>query len=319
MTARRVFFLLFVVLSPFPVFAADTAGQFAAKQDCEAYVSFRKQTNPDDASVRVGESYRLLETNQRDGGWVRVVVNNAQPKERWVKADCGEGQAALCTTAGLADSYKLALSWHPAFCELQSQKKECRGVDDNAFQARNFTLHGLWPNKAACGIDYGFCGEVNKKPKVFCDYPELTMSEEVRAQLNGVMPSAAQGTCLQHHEWYKHGTCQTQWDVDEYYATAVRLTQQFNDSGVATWMQARLGKTVESDEFFAQVDQALGANAHKRLNLTCKRGNLVDVYINLPATIDEKSSLASLVNSANEDFRNDCGGRFRIDRPGSGR
>ena len=133
------------------------------------------------------------------------------------------------------------------------------------------------------------------------------------------MPSAAQGTCLQRHEWFKHGTCQTDWDVSEYYSIAVNLTQQFNNSGIAKWIQSNVGNLVSTEAFIQEVDSVLGANAHKRLQLTCKKGNLVDVYINLPRDIGDNPSLANLISSANEDYRNNCGDHFRIDRIGVGK
>jgi len=43
------------------------------------------------------------------------------------------------------------------------------------------------------------------------------------------MPGYNDSSCLQRHEWYKHGTCQLQ-DQNQYYTQAVTFVNQINDS-----------------------------------------------------------------------------------------
>lgn len=315
--------------------SASASGTFTASQSCEAYVSKNKRTNPDDAAVTAGEQYPVFEVNKADSPtWFRLIVAHANPPERWVDTHCGTvadlqigggtpfggsgsggtgGQPNACSTAGLADSYVLALSWQPGFCEEHRDKPECHIDDPKAYQAGNFTLHGLWPNKQSCGTGYGYCGEVQDKPGEFCDYPALQLFTVVRDELGEVMPSAAAGSCLQRHEWHKHGTCQTQWSVDQYYEVAIDLTQQFNAAGLGYFMSRRVGEEVSEADFFARVDCALGEGAHERLQLGCKNGNLVDVYINLPEEIEPDKDLGDLVLQADPKFRSNCGGSFRVD------
>ncbi len=303
-------------------------GELVASTECEAYLSFRKQTNPGGIRLKPGVRYSIVEANKAAASWYRLYVKGAKPAQRWVNARCGRvsiqqtastsdvTRTTLCSTPGLADSFKLALSWHPAFCETKPGKPECKADDDRLYRARNFTLHGLWPNKKVCGIRYGFCGEVRRMMKPFCRYPKLALSEQTRMRLNSVMPSAAEGSCLQRHEWFKHGVCETGWDVNRYYDISIRLTREFNESGIAQWMRANVGRLVTTGDFFSQVDKALGSGAHKRLQLKCSKENLVDVYINLPLALDQTQPLAQLVRQADEAPGNGCGSRFYIDRIG---
>lgn len=308
--------------------AAPATGSITASQACEAYVSKNKRTNPDNTKLVIDQTYSIFEANKTDNpDWFRVRIAEVNPPERWVSKSCGTvelqnggggenggGGRNACNTPGQEDSYVLALSWQPAFCEGHRAKPEC-GVDNNkAYQARNFTLHGLWPNKASCGVNYGFCSEVGNKGGNFCSYPPLSLSAETRGDLEQVMPSAAfDNSCLQRHEWYKHGTCQTTWSVDEYYDEAIDLVRQFNEAGVGYFISRNVGNTVTEADFIAKVDCAHGANAHNSIELKCDSGNLVDVYISLPKTITPGAALGDLMRQAQGQFKSNCRGSFKVD------
>lgn len=317
---------LFVITSSHSAFAsAPASGTITAKQACEAYVSKNKLTNPDNTTLVVNQKYSIFEVNKSTNpGWFRVRIDNASPPERWVAKHCGTVKVKIggggstntgstCHTAGLEDSYVLALSWQPAFCETHRDKPECRINDKKSYQAHNFTLHGLWPNKASCGKNYGFCGETQDSAGGFCDYPALPLFTETRQNLDQVMPSAAAGSCLQRHEWYKHGTCQTNWSMDEYFDEAVDLTRQFNESGVAYFIGRNVGNTVTEEALINKIDCALGSGAHQHLELICQGGNLVDVYIGLPAHITSGAALGDLLGQGQSQFHSNCGGKFKVD------
>lgn len=329
-TAKIVVFLVTGLLFTLTGWASTpVTGSLTAQQACDAYVSKNKRTNPDHTKLVVDQTYPVFEANKTSNpDWFRIRIDNATPPERWVARYCGTidiqmssggsgrpngGSANACHTPGLQDSYVLALSWQPAFCETHRGKPECRVDDKKSYQARNFTLHGLWPNKESCGTSYGYCGEVRDKPSEFCDYPMLPLFTNTRHDLEAVMPSAAAGSCLQRHEWYKHGTCQTQRSIDEYFEEATDLTRQFNESGVAYFISHNVGKTVTEADFIKKVDCALGADAHKRMQLKCQSGNLVDVYINLPKTLTKGELLGNTMLQAQGDFKSNCGGQFKVD------
>lgn len=310
---------------------------FESKKSCLAYQSKNNKTNPGGVETTSGKSYPFVRFNRDENpDWVQIRVQGASPEERWVHKSCGEiaggsgnnkddvadkdeeedeeddSPRDQCRTAGHADDHTFALSWQPAFCELKSGKKECKIHDPNVYQAKNFTLHGLWPNKNACHTNYGFCkGE--KKTKDFCEYDAVPLSPQMKKELARVMPSVSAGTCLERYEWYKHGLCQTNWDAEEYYAIAVKLTNEFNR--VAGPIMARnVGGSVKEKDFYKEIDAAFGPDAHKRLQLKCQKGgDLVDVYIKLPRQITKSSTLADLIQKAKPEFRSNCGGEFQVD------
>ncbi len=130
------------------------------------------------------------------------------------------------------------------------------------------------------------------------------------------MPSAAHNSCLQRHEWFKHGTCQTQWDADRYYQIAIQLTQSFNRQVADKIVADNIGKRINSQRFFQVIDNAFGDKAHRRLTLKCHQNKLKDIYINLPSLIDPTQPLAALIQQAEEAFSNRCGEHFEIDAVG---
>ena len=177
-------------------------------------------------------------------------------------------------------------------------------------------MHGLWPNKKSCGTGYGLCGKYKTEKRPFCDYDPVSLQAETQDKLGKFMPSAAHGSCLQRHEWYKHGTCQTEYDADGYFIIAMRLLDEFNTSGIADFMTQNIGKSVSTSSFFEKVDDALGEDASRRLQIACKEGMLVDVYIRLPADLPENASLETMIQQAEPAFNNKCGASFRVDAIG---
>jgi len=313
-------------------FAAPASGTFVASQSCEAYVSKNKRSNPDNYRLSVNSRYDILETTgSGDNTWLRVRVSDAAPNARWVAKSCGSAAGAsenrgeavseteqprLCNIADKGNSYVLAVSWQPAFCVSHGDKPECAITDRLSYQASHFTLHGLWPNRMAqCGIDYGYCGAVKTQVRQFCDYPQVELSGQVRNDLGVVMPSVAAGSCLERHEWHKHGTCQSQRNASAYFETAIAMTKQFNDSGIAAFMAANVGKPVSQAAFIATVDASLGADAHQRLHLTCKNGKLVDIFIDLPEKLAATQKLSELIAQATpapSGFSSNCNGQFGV-------
>jgi len=108
-------------------------------------------------------------------------------------------------------TYILALGWEPAFCETKPDKQECVTQSADRFDADNFMLHGLWPDDG--DNDYGDTSHCDLSQSViqqdkagdWCDLPALSLSDPVAEDLFVLMPGAT--SCLQNHEWYKHGTC----------------------------------------------------------------------------------------------------------------
>lgn len=326
--ALRMLLLMLGISYVSASWADKVTGLFSAQQSCPAYVSKNKLTNPDHVRILVGEDYETFEVNRADRpSWYRIIVPNANPKARWVSAECGQFQtgqdnatgSSVCNIAGQVDSYVLALSWQPAFCETKPEKTECQLNDPVSYQARHFTLHGLWPNKRQCGISYGFCGEIRAKRDKFCDYPEIKLDVDSHVSLAEVMPSVKAGSCLERHEWHKHGTCQTAWSMEEYFDLSVDLTRQFNESGMAYFMNRRIGQSVRTDDFLNRLAAVLGAAARERVKLKCEQGMLVEVQMSLGAELTMGEDLERLMANAPVQSGSNCGAAFQIDAIGLSR
>lgn len=216
-------------------------------------------------------------------------------------------------SAGLTDSYVLALSSQPGFCQTygyEAGKPECVHLSHDSYAARHLTLHGLWPNQNACGQSYSFCGVAQQNRH--CAYAPLDLSPEVAANLQRVMPSYQYGSCLERHEWNKHGSCQI-LSADHYFSLAMRLTTEVNQSAFGVYITENQGKTVSLAALRQEVERAFGSNNSRKVYLGCKQGVLVDVYIELPALIPFDEPLERLIEQApNEHYRDSCPAKIKI-------
>ncbi|RKZ82049.1 MAG: hypothetical protein DRR16_20640, partial [Candidatus Parabeggiatoa sp. nov. 3] len=310
-------FLLCLAMGlPSTVWASvKVSGTLTAEQSCQAYVSKKKKTNPDNQLLKTGQIYSVIEANRlNQPKWFRIRIEGIRQAKRWVHKNCGTlkyphalkglkgasqhvSQQQLCHTPGHQTTQVLAMSWQPAFCETHRRQRECQITDTKAYQATHFTLHGLWPNWQNCKPHYQFCdAQVTSRPQRRCQYPSVPLSKTVRHQLRIVMPGAIRGSCLQRHQWWKHGTC-SGWEADTYFTVSTRLTKEFNQAGMAAFMKANLGKRVRKKTFLSQIDRSFGANTKQLVKLSCNRrkGNLTEIQLLLPSKIAESDSLATLI------------------------
>ncbi|MFO1071461.1 MAG: EndoU domain-containing protein [Geminicoccaceae bacterium] len=70
------------------------SGELVAGSACEAFVGFRRQTNPDGLRLEAGRHYVVQGRNRPDGDWLQITVPGATPSERWVERGCGPVMAA---------------------------------------------------------------------------------------------------------------------------------------------------------------------------------------------------------------------------------
>ncbi|MGQ3889208.1 ribonuclease T2 family protein [Legionella sp. CNM-1927-20] len=296
---------LFLFLFSLTTLALPVVGEFEAAKICPAYLSKNKKTNPDGLFVQPNTHYQINEINRANNpDWFRIEIpENSQYPLRWVNSDCGYAsfeinQANCQQVPGMADSYVLALSWQPGFCQTygyEAGKPECLRLPSNSYQASHLVLHGLWPNQDVCGQAYGFC---NTRPQSnHCDYPALDFSEKVANLLRLLMPSFAVGSCLERHEWYKHGTCQI-LSNDDYFSLALRLTQEAQATVLGNFLHSHVGQRVPLTQLKEVIGQSFGIEAVNKIYLGCKNGYLVDIFIQLPALIPFNEPLNSLVLKA---------------------
>lgn len=283
-------------------------GTFRAARSCEALLSIRKDTNPGHVITGPGKTYRLIARNQKRASHYRIEVPDAEPPERWVKADCGaitlapaggDTQAAQKPKSG-SRSYVLALSWQPAFCETNQRKPECRWQTGNRYDANYLSLHGLWPQPASriyCNVPPAVraAGESGR----WKDLPPVDLSLSTQVDLEQLMPGSQ--SMLERHEWTKHGSCYPA-DADTYFRDSFRLMREINASPVADIFLRRVGRPVTAADIRAAFDQAFGEGAGNRVRVTCRddgsRRLIAEVSISLVGDIPSGSSLSELILAA---------------------
>ena len=317
------FFVLLNVL-PFSLAEAKNAGGcLKVTQRCEAYQSFRKQTNPGDVEIKEGELYPILERSRKSKAY-RINIKGIKRSARWVSGKCGEvlsscdaqstqamqsqAQIKLSKKAKLTrysknkknrktPQYLFALSWQPTFCEGHSRKKECRTQTKNRYDASHWSLHGLWPqprSNAYCGVsdmDKGI--DRNKRWHLLAP---VKLSQKTALELALIMPGASSN--LQRHEWIKHGTCYGS-DAEDYYSDAIRLTKAVNNSIVGKLFNRGVGKRVTLKQVRAHFDKAFGKGAGDKVDMRCDRkGRVSELWINLKGEIEDETELSSLLKNS---------------------
>jgi ribonuclease T2 len=340
---------LITLLPAFALASETVNGSFTASKACEAYASFAKGTNPGAVQLKPGSSYTVREVN-RPGNYerLRVEVPGASPELRWVARDCGtaalggdtaaapsaaspaappqHGQDGpqdspgsqggqgnkreMCSTANQQDSYLLALSWQPGFCEHTPRtagKPECAAMDKGSLVVSNLTLHGLWPNKKACGTSYGNC-----------DGKPFALKKETVAHIAPWMPNFYYENSFGKYEWNKHGTCQA-LDPDAYFTKAVAAVQLVNASAIGEQILKNIGGAINADKFFATLRSQYGEAAASRVMLVCAgQSYLQEIRVQLPVDFSVDKGMAGLLGAApgQGPQTSRCGSEIRIEASG---
>lgn len=298
--------LWLALVMPAAVHASEKlSGCFQATQSCEAYRSFRKQTNPESVRLEVGKEYPLLAQNKPNAAThVQLQIEGLRASHRWVARACGKivpqcrGQVATPPqSATTKNDYLLAVSWQPTFCESHPSKTECKTLTANRFDAQNLALHGLWPqprNNAYCGVSVKD-KSVDRRKRWDLLAP-LPLSPEVRKELSVVMPGYA--SYLQRHEWIKHGTCYSA-SANEYYVDSLWMMRELNNSAVRDVFRSRIGQTLTIQEVRQAFTSAFGPGAGQRVNMRCDRkGRVGEIWINLRGKVASGISFKQMLMNA---------------------
>ena len=287
------------------MYAKEPYQCFKVQKVCPAFQSFRKKTNPGNVYVKEGNSYSIIQQSKK-GTHYRVRIEGIERQERWIESRCGV-KTKHCGTSKNGKSvikpvtsnsrnkkeksgqYLLALSWVPTFCEARPNKKECKSLVENRYDATHLSLHGLWPQPRAnayCGVsdtDKGI--DRNKRWHLL---EPLKLSHETVKKLAFIMPGYASN--LHRHEWVKHGTCYGT-DADTYYQHSVELTQTINQSDVGRLLSKNIGKKVTLKQIRKSFDSSFGKGAGEKVDLRCDRkGRISELWINLTGVVTDKSA-----------------------------
>jgi ribonuclease T2 len=295
------------------------AGTFTATQACPAYQSFRKSTDPGDVKVEPNKTYNVIAKNKPDATHYRIVVEGAQPEERWVSSSCGRVEAtdrsasgasrspaptaappSAGDTSGARATHVLAMGWEPAFCEEHRDKKECGELASTGFAAAHVSLHGLWPQPR--GTRY--CNVAPDLRQIdrnhdWNDLPEPNVSAYTLNRLAAVMPGVQ--SKLERHEWIVHGTC-FGGNAEGYFARAAGLAEAVDASKVSRLFADNVGKSLSAEAIRAAFDDAFGAGAGARVTVSCHgRGDnrkITELVVSLAGDVTGSAPLGDLIHAA---------------------
>lgn len=194
-----------------------------------------------------------------------------------------------------AGQYLLALSWQPAFCETEPNKRECRTQVPGRFDADHLTLHGLWPQpeqKVFCGVSAR--DRSNAQKRRWDQLPEPNLRPDTRTRLQQAMPGTASN--LQRYEFIKHGTC-FPGNAEIYFRIALALQEQINASKLRELMAGHIGGTVSSADMRRAFEQTFGTGAGSALGVHCigdvdsRRTLISEIRIPLKGPLTEATKL----------------------------
>ena len=278
-------------------------GCFIADAACPALASIRKGSNPGAIATVPGQGYELQGANSREATHFQILIEGAEPRQRWVEITCGHA-APSCEEpeqsqgggeASLPDNV-LAASWQPAFCELRRRAPECRSQSPSHFDASHFALHGLWPGpqeNVYCGVS-GLDQAIDEAGH-WERLPPVRLSGRMRAELEEAMPGTR--SHLDRHEWIKHGTCYRA-TAEKYFRDSLQLLEELNRSPVRELFAGRIGEQVSLGEIRTAFDEAFGPGAGDAVGMDCEDGLIIELRIHLRGEIREETTLPELLSAA---------------------
>jgi len=297
------------------------SGTLVAARACPAYVSIAKKTNPNRIRLVPGRSYDVVAHNREPPAWLLVVVDGARPIRRWVAVSCDRAGTptpgptpsptptpgpAPAPPGGGRSSYLLSLSWEPTFCAGMMQKAECRAETPQSPEARQLSLHGLWPQPNGnfyCIADAWEKARVARldSGKHWDQLPDPGLAQATRTRLAAVMPGVQ--SLLERHEWIKHGTC-SGLSPDAYFNRAADLVEQVNASPVGQLLAANVGRTVTTAQILDAFRAAFGASAPAAVAVGCKNNGgttgILEVDVYLAGNVTGSDPLSGLLHRADK-------------------
>jgi ribonuclease T2 len=307
---NKLISLSLIVALPMVVVAKKPKVYKNASMECPAYNDMKHKNNSNRVQLKVGKSYRILQKNK---GQILTLIEGERVAQRWVdeacfgvekkeavveeaKKDLTKKDSSKSDSSKKASSFAdrlsqnnkapivktskqnlLALSWQNAFCQTHQYKKECKHMNANSFGAFEFVLHGLWPqprNNQYCKVDKKQIGM--DKNKQWNRLNKLELDSSTRKELSKYMPGY--GSNLHKHEWIKHGTCYGT-SANDYYAAAISLLKQVNESKVQQYFKQNVGKIVSLKEVRKLFDKEFGSGAGKHVTMNCKGGLVTELWL----------------------------------------
>ncbi|MET3216495.1 UNVERIFIED_ORG: ribonuclease T2 [Burkholderia territorii] len=202
------------------------------------------------------------------------------------------------------DYLLLAASWEPGFC-ASHDTPECTNLA-GSYAATSLSLHGLWPNRYD-GNQPFYCGVPQNDIDLdnaheWCSMDAYPISSATRTTLSTYMPGVA--SCLDKHEWFKHGTCSNSATPDAYWNQASGMISRLGNTSFNAFLQANAGKMVTRNQLLSAFEGAFGSNTRSAVSLKCTKTNGVSYFTEAWIAVKTNAtaqfpSAASLVTDGN--------------------
>lgn len=295
---KRIVTTSLIMILPLLVLAKNPQTYEEARKTCPAYNNMKHTQNSNEIKLKAGKEYRILD---RKKGQILTLIEGERIAQRWVDESCFKPQSlssqivnSLNKKSKAKVSSKqnlLAISWQNAFCQTHQYKKECKAMTKKDFGASNFVLHGLWPqprNNQYCNVSKKEVGM--DKNKQWHRLSDLDLNTTVRSDLSKLMPGYHSN--LHKHEWVKHGTCYGT-NANEYYADAMNLLTQVNESKVQKYFEKNIGKIIELKNIRKLFNEEFGKGAGEHVTMNCKQGLITELWLHLGSAEEDLKGLFS--------------------------
>ena len=274
-------------------------GYFIADKSCEAVHSIKQGTHP--FTLTKGMAYKVKAKNKPEASHYLITIDSLEENpNKWVPVDCGvlltDFKTRQIEKPEKEKDYLLAISWQPAFCQSHQRKLECETQTEDRYDATHLSLHGLWPqprNNAYCNVSDKDKSIDRRNAWHLLD--PLGLTEETFVDLFISMPGVA--SHLQRHEWIKHGTCYSD-SAETYYKDSLNLINKINDTNISTLFANNIEKEITSEQIRNAFDEAFGEGSGEKVNVKCRKGLIVELWVNLTGDINNDDNLSRLLQNA---------------------
>jgi len=293
------FLMIWLVLPIVSHASIKIDGYFIAEKSCEAVHSIKKGTYP--FTLTKGMAYKVKAKNKPEASHYLITIESLEENpNKWVPVDCGvlltDFKTRQIEKPEKEKDYLLAISWQPAFCQSHQRKLECETQTEDRYDATHLSLHGLWPqprNNAYCNVSDKDKSIDRRNAWHLLD--PLGLTEETFVELFISMPGVA--SHLQRHEWIKHGTCYSD-SAETYYQDSLNLINKINDTNVSTLFANNINKTITSEQIRSAFDEAFGEGSGEKVNVKCRKGLIVELWVNLKGDINNDDNISRLLQNA---------------------
>jgi len=86
--------------------------------------------------------------------------------------------------------------------------------------------------------------------------------------------------------------------AETYYQDSLNLINKINDTNVSTLFANNINKTITSEQIRSAFDEAFGEGSGEKVNVKCRKGLIVELWVNLKGDINNDDNISRLLQNA---------------------